>query len=73
MSSDSRRSVKVLNNGKWTNMRFEDIKKGHVVRLYEPTGEIVKGFAGKVDFKALTDAYIDMEHDVYTFAMKEVE
>lgn len=72
MHSDSYRLVKVLKEGKWLDIEFPNIKEGDIVKLYEPTGEPVRGLGGVTKFRAVSDAYIDIEHDVYTFAMKEV-
>jgi hypothetical protein len=72
MNSDSLRTVEVLTvYGYWIGIEFKDIKEGDLIRLFEPTGEPVKGLGGKTEFRALSDTYIDIEHDVYTFAMKE--
>jgi hypothetical protein len=72
MTSDSCRSVKVLKDGKWLDIEFPQIKHGDIVKLYEPSGEPVRGYGGVTKFQAVSDAYIDIEHNVYTFAMKEV-
>jgi hypothetical protein len=72
MNSESRRLVKVLKNGEWIETQFEKIKKGDIIRLYEPSGELVRGFGGETEFEAICDAYMDIEHGVYAFAYKEV-
>lgn len=72
MISDSLRTVKVLKNGKWLDTEFDRIKKGDIIKMFEPTGEPVRGFAGVTEFKALCDAYMDMEHHVHALAIKEV-
>jgi hypothetical protein len=72
MYSDSCRLVKVLKEGKWLDIEFPEIKEGDIVRLFESSGEPVRGLGGVTKFQAVSDAYIDIEYNVYTFAMKEV-
>jgi hypothetical protein len=67
LNSDSYRLVKILTEGEWIEEDFPALKKGDIFKLYEDNGEYV----GK--YKALSDAYINIEHDIHEVAIEEVE
>lgn len=55
------RTVQVLYDGKWIDLKFEDMKKGHVFRMFEPDGTPVSGlgeFAGVTEYLATEDAHL---------------
>jgi len=54
---DELRIVQSFKNGKWINIVFEDIKKGDIYRMFEPTGEPVI-YEGKQTLYALSDMYL---------------
>lgn len=52
------RKIEIFKNEQWTESDFLDIKTGDRFRLYEPTGEIVKGNNGESEFIAKNNPYI---------------
>lgn len=50
------RSVKIIVEGKWYPVEFDDLKRGHVYRLFEEDGAVVDD--GEISL-ALSDAYED--------------
>jgi hypothetical protein len=59
--------VKILVGGKWIEKDFPALKEGDVFKLYENNGKYV----GK--YKALTDAYINIEHNIHEVAIEEAK
>lgn len=52
------RKIEVYNNEHgWVESKWEDVKKGDIVQLFEPTGEIVVD-EGQTIFIAITDSFI---------------
>ena len=44
----------------WVEVKFEDLKKGNVFRLLEPSdGCLVKDASGESEFVAASDAYLE--------------
>lgn len=70
--SDKRR-VKRLENNKWIDIEFKDIKLNDVVILIEPDGTLVESPSGKVTMRALTNAYHDDKMGEMSFAMAFIE
>ena len=55
------RKVQVLDGDVWVDLKFEEMKKGHIFRMFEPDGTPVQGqceFAGETEFLAAEDAHL---------------
>lgn len=66
MNSDSGRKIKILLGGEWEEAEFQELEEGDMFKIYDDGKYIGK-------YKALTDPYINVEHDVYEVAIEEVK
>ena len=51
------RKVKIFQDEKWIDIKFEDLKNGNKFKLIELTGEEVKDSDGNSEFIAISDTY----------------
>ena len=60
----NKRTVEIRQNGKWQTVKFEDLKKSDVFRLFEPDGTPVL-WEEKSIFLCTSDASLDSAANVY--------
>lgn len=57
------RKVQVKRNGVWEDIKFEELNKGELFRMFEPdNNEPVKDEKGNTEFTATSEPYITKEN-----------
>ena len=54
---NNKRKVELKKLSGWCPIKFEDLKKGMIFRMFEPTGEAVIDPDGNTEFTCTSDAY----------------
>lgn len=70
------RRTEVLRYGEWIQVRFEELKKGDIFKLFDPPNyKPVKWYdqlGGQVKFRAMSDPFLN-EHAIWTIECDPVE
>lgn len=66
------RTIQILENEKWIDINFEDLKTGDVFRMFESTGEPVVGDKGLDKWRVISTPYTTDVSGVYAIEVEDV-